>query len=57
VVKEGGIKLSGGERQRIAIMRAFLKNLKILLFNEAIFAINNIIKKLICKSLKSWKKD
>jgi len=53
VVKEGGIKFLGGERQRIAITRAFLKILKILLFNEAIFAINNIIEKLIYKSLKS----
>jgi len=53
VVREGGIKLLGGERQRVAITRAFFKNPKILFFNEAIFAINNIIKKLIRESLKS----
>jgi ATP-binding cassette subfamily B protein len=53
VVKEGGIKLSGGKRQRIAIVRAFLKNLKILLLNEAISAIDNITKKSIRESLKS----
>jgi len=53
VVGEGGIKLLGGERQRITITRAFLKNSKILLLNEAISAIDNVIKKSISKSLKS----
>ena len=53
VVGEGGIKLSGGERQRIAIARAFLKNSKILLLNEAISAVDNITEKLIRESLKS----
>ena len=59
VVREGGIKLLGGKRQRIAIARAFLrilKNLKILLFNEATSAIDNKTEKLICESLKSWGK-
>jgi len=56
VVGEGGIKFLGGERQRIAIARAFLKNLKILLLNEAISAMDNITKKLIHESLKSWGK-
>ena len=53
MVGEGGIKLSGGKRQRITITRAFLKNLKILLLNKAISAIDNIIKKSISESLKS----
>jgi len=53
VVGEGGIKLLGSKRQRIAITRAFLKNLKILLLNKAISTIDNIIEKLIYKSLKS----
>jgi len=53
VVREGGIKLLGGERQRITITKAFLKNLKILLLNKAIFTIDNITKKLIRESLKS----
>jgi len=43
----------GGERQRIAIIRAILKNLKILFLDKAISAINNLIKMLIYKSLKS----
>jgi len=53
VIREGGIKFLGGERQRITIIRAFLKNLKFLFLNKATFAINNITKKLIRKSLKS----
>jgi len=53
VVREGGIKLLSGERQRITIARAFLKNLKILLLNEAIFAIDNVTKKSISELLKS----
>ncbi|OCK88672.1 uncharacterized protein K441DRAFT_469539, partial [Cenococcum geophilum 1.58] len=47
VVREGGIKLSGRKHQHITIARAFLKNLKILLLNEAISTIDNIIEKLI----------
>jgi len=53
VVREGGIKLLGGERQRITIARAFLKNLKILLLDKAIFTIDNVTEKSISESLKS----
>jgi ABC-type multidrug transport system fused ATPase/permease subunit len=53
VVREGGIKLLDGKCQRIAIARAFLKNLKILLLNKAISTIDNIIEKLIRESLKT----
>jgi ATP-binding cassette, subfamily B, bacterial len=53
VVREGGIKLLGGKRQRIAIARAFLKNLKFLLLNEATSTIDNITEKSIHESLKT----
>ncbi len=34
-VKEHGTRLSGGEKQRISIARAFLKNPRIIIFDEA----------------------
>lgn len=40
-VSEGGTDISGGQRQRIAIARAILKEPQILLFDEAISAVDN----------------
>jgi len=43
----------GGKCQHIAITRAILKNLKILLLNKVISTIDNLIEILIRESLKS----
>jgi ATP-binding cassette, subfamily B, putative efflux pump len=41
VIGERGFKISGGQRQRLAIARAFLKNSKILILDEATSAVDS----------------
>ena len=51
VVGERGVKLSGGQRQRIAIARAILKDLAILVLDEATSHVDNETEVLIRNSL------
>ena len=52
-VGEGGVKLSGGQRQRLSIARAFLRNSKIILFDESTSSLDNFAQNDIKHSIDS----
>lgn len=56
-VGERGLKLSGGERQRVSIARTILKNPKIMLFDEATFALDTETESAIQHNLEEISAD
>lgn len=55
-VGERGIKVSGGQRQRLAIARAFLRNSKLLMLDEATASLDSESEMMVQKALKNLMK-
>ena len=51
IIGENGISLSGGQRQRLAIARAFYRESKLLIMDEATSSLDNITESKVMESI------
>lgn len=57
VIGERGGDLSGGQKQRVAVSRAFLKNSRILIFDDTFSALDNRTSEKLIKNIKEISKE
>lgn len=51
ILGENGVKLSGGQKQRVAIARAFLRETKIMVFDESTSSLDNLAQQKVQNSI------
>lgn len=57
IIGERGGDLSGGQKQRVAISRAFLKNSRILIFDDTFSALDNRTSEKLIENIKEMSKE
>ena len=53
IIGENGVKLSGGQKQRLAIARAFLKDSKIIIFDESTSSLDNFAQEEVKQAIQN----